>query len=108
MSRHQKESRRFLKISMDLIAIVGQATGFFIWPMVEAQKGNGSNWIITIPLSIFLVSAGWWENYVDRRSPLAPIKQLGKVKDRGFNRAYQECDAFQLLLFKYLRIQISF
>jgi len=81
LSRHQKESRRFLKILMDLIAIGGQATGFIIWPVVESSKRD-DNWVFLIPLSTFLVSAGWWENYVDRRSPLAPIKQLGKVKDR--------------------------
>ena len=79
-SRHNKESRRLLKTMMDLIAIGGQATGFFIWPIVEIGKENYATW--TIPLAIFLVSAGWWENYVDRRSPLAPIKQLGKIKDR--------------------------
>jgi chitin synthase len=79
-SRHNKESRRLLKTMMDLVAIGGQATGFFIWPIVEIGKENYATW--TIPLAIFLVSAGWWENYVDRRSPLAPIKQLGKIKDR--------------------------
>jgi len=83
MSRHQKESRRFLKIFMDLIAITGQATGFFIWPIAVANSKHGSDaayW--TIPIATFLVSAGWWENYVDRRSPLAPIKELGRIKDR--------------------------
>ena len=35
-----------------------------------------------IPIAVFLTSAGWWENYVDRRSPLAPVRQLGRVKDR--------------------------
>ena len=79
-SRHQKESRRALKTVMDIIAIAAQATGFFMWPMVEGNNGNFSTW--TVPIAIFLVSAGWWENFVDRRSPLAPIKTLGKLKDR--------------------------
>jgi len=29
-----------------------------------------------------LVSAGWWENFVDRRSPFSAIKELGRVKER--------------------------
>jgi len=78
-SRHSKESKRFLKVLMDIVAIAGQCTGFFIWPIVE---GGGSYTAWAIPLATFLTSAGWWENYVDRRSPLAPIKQLGRLKDR--------------------------
>ena len=62
MSRHGKESKRWMKVMMDLVAIGGQATGFVIWPIVE----KGSTW--TVPIAILLTSAGWWENYVDRRS----------------------------------------
>ena len=36
-SRHSKESRRFLKVLMDLVAIGGQCTGFFVWPLVEVK-----------------------------------------------------------------------
>jgi len=79
-SRHNKESKRFLKVMMDLVAIGGQCTGFFIWPIVEFQNNNFVAG--TIPIAVFLTSAGWWENYVDRRSPLAPIRQLGRIKDR--------------------------
>ncbi len=80
MSRNSKEPRRFLKSLVDLLAIGGQATGFIIWPIVEFGHGNTTAW--TVPVAIFLVSAGWWENYVDRRSPIGPIKELGRLKDR--------------------------
>eukprot|EP00092_Neocalanus_flemingeri_P023256 GFUD01025217.1.p1 GENE.GFUD01025217.1~~GFUD01025217.1.p1 ORF type:complete len:1610 (-),score=293.97 GFUD01025217.1:361-5190(-) len=79
-SRHHKESKRFLKVIMDLVAIAGQCTGLFIWPIVEFQNNNFVAG--TIPIAVFLTSAGWWENYVDRRSPLAPVRQLGRIKDR--------------------------
>jgi chitin synthase len=63
------------------LALLGQASGFVIWPLVEARRGGGTAaW--TVPIAIFLTSAGWWENYVDRKSPLAPIKELGRIKDR--------------------------
>ena len=35
-----------------------------------------------IPVSILLTSISWWENYVDRRSPIQFVKKLGKVKER--------------------------
>ena len=37
-SRHSKESKRFLKVLMDLVAIGGQCTGFFVWPLVEVSS----------------------------------------------------------------------
>ena len=74
---------------MDLVAIGGQCTGFFVWPLVEVddifnfhllakkfriqyskaflQGEEGSYVAWTIPIATFLTSAGWWENYVDRR-----------------------------------------
>ena len=77
MSRNNKESKRLLKVIADLVALGAQVTGFFIWPMVINRS---KSW--TVPVAIFLVSAGWWENYVDRKSPIGVIKRLGKVKDR--------------------------
>ena len=70
------------KVLMDLVAIGGQCTGFFVWPLVEVddifnfslqyykaflQGEEGSYVAWTIPIATFLTSAGWWENYVDRR-----------------------------------------
>ena len=42
-------------------------------------RGHTKAW--TVPVAILLVSAGWWENYVDRRSHISIIKRLGKIKD---------------------------
>lgn len=80
MSRNNKESRRLIKIIVDLVALGAQATGFFVWPFVEFSRGNTKAW--TVPVSILLISFGWWENFVDRRSPISMIKKLGRVKDR--------------------------
>ena len=79
-SRNNREGNRVLKTIMDLLAIGCQATGFFIWPIVESGRGNTKMW--TVAVAIFLVSAGWWENYVDRRSPWRVIKNLGRFKER--------------------------
>jgi chitin synthase len=65
---------------LDLIAVGCQATGFIIWPIVEAGPNRAKMW--TVPVAIFLASAGWWENYVDRKSPITMVKELGRLKER--------------------------
>ncbi|CAH0557892.1 unnamed protein product [Brassicogethes aeneus] len=77
LSRNNKENQRFLKVIMDLVAIAAQATGFVVWPIVENRPDL---WII--PVAIFLVSLGWWENYISRYSPLPFIKNLGRIKEQ--------------------------
>ena len=86
MSRNNKESRRLLKVIADLVAIGAQATGFFIWPIVEFGRGHTKTW--TVPVAVLLISFGWWENYVDRRSPIGLVKRLGRVKDRLLKTRY--------------------
>lgn len=61
---------------MDLVAISAQATGFIVWPIIE---NRADLWII--PVTIFLISLGWWENYISKHSPLPFIKKLGKIRD---------------------------
>jgi len=79
LSRNTKESRWGFKVFIDVLCLSAQATGFFIWPIVEIGRGHTKAW--TVPVAILLVSAGWWENYVDRRSHISIIKRLGKIKD---------------------------
>ncbi|XP_044753059.1 chitin synthase chs-2 isoform X2 [Coccinella septempunctata] len=81
LSRSNKESNRFLKVIVDLVAIGAQATGFVFWPIVE-QKAD--LWII--PVSTVLISIGWWENYISKHSQIPLIKRLSKVKDQ-FNES---------------------
>jgi hypothetical protein len=33
-----------IKIIVDIVAICAQATGFFIWPIVEFGRGNTKTW----------------------------------------------------------------
>ncbi|CAB3373394.1 Hypothetical predicted protein [Cloeon dipterum] len=79
LSRNNKESKRFAKVIVDMLAIAAQITGLVVWPLVEGEKKPGV-WLI--PASAFLTSVGWWENYVSQRSPLAFVKALGRVKER--------------------------
>lgn len=83
LSRNNKESQRFIKVIIDLIAIAAQATGFIVWPIVENRPDL---WII--PIAIFLVSLGWWENYISKHSPLPFMKKLGRIKDKFDDTRY--------------------
>lgn len=55
----------YMKALVDMVAIAAQATGFIVWPFLEAgQRPN--LWLI--PVSLFCISCGWWENYVAKNS----------------------------------------
>lgn len=75
-SRHSGETKRPLKIIFDILAIVFQGSGLVIWPLME---GGTRAWVI--PIAIFLVSIRWWENYLDRKSPISLIRKIGIIKD---------------------------
>lgn len=76
LSRTSKEGKRAAKIIMDLAAIAAQVTGFVVWPLLEDRPVL---WMI--PVSAFMISCGWWENYVSSQSPFSIVRALGRVKE---------------------------
>jgi len=66
LSRSHKDSKRFIKVIIDIVAIVAQVTGFVVWPLIKGD--SKSLWLI--PLASVFISLGWWENYVSRQSPI--------------------------------------
>ena len=71
LSRDKKESNLFIKIMVDILALMCQISGFFVWPLLEMQKEDTNPaqiWIV--PFAVFLTSFGWWENYVDNKSQI--------------------------------------
>ncbi|KAG6465776.1 hypothetical protein O3G_MSEX015383, partial [Manduca sexta] len=84
LSRNSRDSKRFVKVIVDMAAIVAQVTGFFVWPLLENKPVL---WLI--PVSALCISLGWWENYVTRQSPIGIIKSLARLKDGlNFSRYY--------------------
>lgn len=55
-----------LQCTIDVIAILFQVSGLFVWPLFSSESVTRP-WLQ--PLSIFLISFGWWENFVDVNSP---------------------------------------
>lgn len=81
LSRYpDRESRGkwVLQVSIDVLAILFQVSGLFLWPLFSAEESSPKPWLQ--PLAVFLISCGWWENYVDVNSPFGPIRALGKVR----------------------------
>lgn len=82
---------------LDALSIVGQATSLVAWPLAA---GDWS--LFTIPLSIILVSFGWWENYMSEDSPIPFISTIGKNKKEfpnGRYLAYAFLSVWKCLLF---------
>ncbi|XP_061707235.1 chitin synthase chs-2 isoform X1 [Cydia pomonella] len=76
LSRNSRDSKRFMKVIVDMVAIVAQVTGFIVWPLLENKPVL---WLI--PIASLCISLGWWENYVTRQSPIGIIKSLGRLKE---------------------------
>ena len=60
--------KRFAKTVVDILAILAQLSGCFLWAIPELTKSNW-NQIWLLPTALILTSFGWWENYVDKHSP---------------------------------------
>lgn len=63
LSRSVNESKLPFKYTIDVLAISAQITGFVVWPLLSNQL---ELWFI--PVSVFLVSCHWWENYLSLKS----------------------------------------
>lgn len=94
LSRNRRTDHRQwgLKILADILALLAQISAFFIWPLKHSQdnynqfasnKVRNQNELeqLLIPVSIFLASFGWWENYVNSKSSFSVIKHLADIKE---------------------------
>ena len=72
LSRNSKESKRLAKSVVDILAILAQLSGCLLWAIPELTKSNW-NQIWLLPTALILTSFGWWENYVDKHSPIGML-----------------------------------
>ena len=70
LSRNNKESKRLAKTIVDVVAILAQLSACFLWLGLDGVIKGGELHKYLLPVSLFLTSFGWWENYVDKRSPI--------------------------------------
>ncbi|KAF5272147.1 hypothetical protein FQA39_LY01229 [Lamprigera yunnana] len=82
-SRSPSEKDHTIKFALDILCIFAQASAFIVWPMIENKP---TLWLI--PLAVFLISCGWWENYVSEGSPIKFLDRLAKSKKTFENSRY--------------------
>ena len=58
-------------LTADSFAILGQLSGLFLWAGLNVSNPAYYNLVWILPISLFLTSFGWWENYVDKTSPFS-------------------------------------
>ncbi|XP_018363704.1 PREDICTED: uncharacterized protein LOC108761593 isoform X1 [Trachymyrmex cornetzi] len=75
-NKSKDDSKRFVLVLVDIAALAAQATSFVLWPFLDSSRR--SLWLI--PLTLILVSCGWWENYVSMQSRIGLIRSFGRVK----------------------------
>lgn len=73
-NKSKDESKRFVLILVDIAALAAQATSFVLWPFLDSSRR--SLWLI--PVSLLLVSCGWWENYVSTQSRISEFPLRSK------------------------------
>ncbi|KAF4523723.1 hypothetical protein B566_EDAN011587 [Ephemera danica] len=77
-------NKKILKISIGILAVVSQLSGFIVWPLVH--RDVPSLWLT--PAAILLTSFYWWENYIPKKSKLGFLKFLADVKLRQKRTRY--------------------
>ncbi|KAL0894833.1 hypothetical protein ABMA27_013353 [Loxostege sticticalis] len=58
--RDRSNSRYFIWLLLDILALSCQATAFVVWPLLDDNKPI----LWCIPVASVLISLGWWENFV--------------------------------------------
>ncbi|KAI9554333.1 hypothetical protein GHT06_019605 [Daphnia sinensis] len=97
LSRKPDDQRRGAKMTVDGLAFLAQLSGCLHLVFIRRTAvtlGNSYDSSFTqrqqmvdymFPLSVFLVSLGWWENHVDKDAPVGFIKSLGRIKENTKN-----------------------
>lgn len=80
-SRAPKSLNGMLLVVVDALAVLAQASSFIIWPLIEDKPI-----LYMIPVSVILISVGWWENFVSEKAPLEFIRDLAKQKREGSSK----------------------
>lgn len=78
LSRHSGESKKFFKIILDFLSLLAQFSSFIIWPLSIRKESDYGH---LIPIASILISLGWWENYVSKKSAFPFVRNLAAVKD---------------------------
>lgn len=88
LSRKPDELKRAAKMAIDAFAFFAQLSGCLHWTFIRdttallsnsydfsfIQRQRMLDW--TLPVSLILISIGWWENHVDKGAPVGKFSLL--------------------------------
>ncbi|XP_012227030.2 chitin synthase chs-2-like isoform X2 [Linepithema humile] len=72
-------SKLRLYIILDVLALVAQISGLFLWFLIQNISNKGSTWLF--PIALILCSIRWWSNYVSFYSNIGFVRFLSSVKE---------------------------
>lgn len=68
LSRKKEDKYLWLKLGMDVFAILAQLSGALVWPIMDVAGPGTMEFPWAIPVGLVLTSFGWWECYVEEKS----------------------------------------
>ena len=71
--RQCEKGRKFYVIAADILAVVAQLTILVLWPVRNLIVHEDIELVWTIPVSLLLISLGWWENYINKFTSMGTI-----------------------------------
>ena len=97
-----KQNKRACAVLTDLISLAVQLSVLVLWPFIEWQRGR-QHLTFFIPISLLLVSLGWWENYINQFSHLGAnltlrLKELKRNVRRMRARIYLLIAPWKIML----------
>ena len=79
--RQREKGRAFYVILADILAVLAQLTILILWPVRNLIVHEDIELVWTIPVSLMLISLGWWENYINKFTSMGTIgKRLREFK----------------------------
>ncbi|EFN88670.1 Chitin synthase 8 [Harpegnathos saltator] len=67
-----------LFIICDVLSLIAQLSGMFLWPLIEHDVHKTSTWVF--PIALLLCSSRWWGNFVSSYSNIGLVRYLSSVK----------------------------
>lgn len=88
---------------LDILTFIAQLSALVAWPIVSAVRDNQTSDLTwAIPLSLLLISFGWWENYVDQNTKLGRLGEalvrLKKRTRRSKTKTYMIASVWKMIL----------
>ncbi|XP_066253334.1 chitin synthase chs-2-like isoform X2 [Euwallacea similis] len=69
---------------LDVMSLASQVTAFIVWPLLS----NADLGLWLIPVSLILISAGWWEVFLSETTSIKFVKEMAKARKTFPNSKY--------------------